>query len=244
MPLFESAIGGVAVSVIEQAVKGGQYVVNEATKSYRETQDCQKLLSASQAYEDNYRKRYCQIKIMPGLMKEPLDLDSIYTDVKLLNDESISSFAGAQELEEAYRAKGTRKFGFENAERIDGIDIADKEQFLTVLGGPGIGKSTFLRKIGLESFSKEKKIARKCIPVFLELKNFKSESIDIEREIIKEFALCKFPMAEAFVKSALAQGKLLILFDGLDEVPSNNINGFWGMVRTPNKKSLCEVLEL
>ena len=59
---------------------------------------------------------------------------------------------------------------------------------------------------------------------FLELKKFREETVDIKQKIVEEFNICKFPAAEALVESALEQGKLLVLFDGLDEVPSKNLN--------------------
>ncbi|MEM1250132.1 MAG: hypothetical protein AAGK22_27435, partial [Acidobacteriota bacterium] len=40
------------------------------------------------------------------------------------------------------------------------------------------------------------------------------------RLIAEEFANCGFPGPSDFVHSALKQGKLLILLDGLDEVPT------------------------
>ena len=33
----------------------------------------------------------------------------------------------------------------------DGTQVANNKQYLVLLGGPGVGKSTFLRKVGLEA---------------------------------------------------------------------------------------------
>jgi predicted NACHT family NTPase len=93
-----------------------------------------------------------------------------------------------------------------------------------VLGGPGIGKSTFLRKIGLETLKKEGQIQRDCIPVLIELKELRDETIDLKQKIAAEFEICGFPEATAFTDASLQQGKLLLLLDGLDEVPTNNLN--------------------
>jgi len=224
MPLFESAIGGVAVSVVEGAIALSKHTAKEIRGQYSEVEHINRLRTASDAYINNYLNRHCQIKIMPGLMKEPLDLESIYTDVKILDDRSIRAFLGPDELESAYRKKGKRSFGRSEAERTNGMTVANAERLLMVLGGPGIGKSTFLRKIGLESLKKNGQLQRECIPVFLELKKFREETIDIERKIVEEFDICKFPEAENFVAYALEQGKLLVLFDGLDEVPSKQLN--------------------
>ena len=151
MPLFESAIGGIAVSVVEGAIALGKHATNEIRGEYSKVDHLNRLHAASNAYVDNYFNRHCQIKIMPGLMKEPLDLESVYTDVKILDDRSIRAFLGPDELESAYREKGKRSFGRSEAKRINGMTVANAERFLMVLGGPGIGKSTFLRKIGFSS---------------------------------------------------------------------------------------------
>lgn len=223
MPLFESAIGGIAVSIVEGAIALGKHAATEIRGEYSKVEYLNRLRAATDTYIDNYLNRHGQIKIMPGLMKEPLDLESIYTDVKILDDSSIRAFLGLDELESAYREKGKRSFSRSEAERINGMTVANAERFLMVLGGPGIGKSTFLRKIGLEALKKEGRLQRECIPVFLELKKFREETIDIQQKIVEEFDTCKFPAAEAFVESALEQGKLLVLFDGLDEVPSKKL---------------------
>jgi predicted NACHT family NTPase len=39
-----------------------------------------------------------------------------------------------------------RRFNFRDDGKKDGLLLANQEQYLMVLGDPGIGKSTFLRK--------------------------------------------------------------------------------------------------
>jgi hypothetical protein len=60
----------------------------------------------------------------------------------------------------------------------------------------------------------------------LELKNkkFTESEIDLKALIEAEFTTCGFPKPKEFTESALEKGKLLILLDGLDEVPSANVN--------------------
>lgn len=223
-PIIESLLSNTTLGIIDRAIKAGKYTAKEIRGAYDGVQHEQRVIAASNNYIENYRKRHCQIKIMPGLMTEPRELGTIYTAVKLLDDKSRRAFLGPEALEAAYREKGTRGLGDRDAERVEGIDVASDQQFLMVLGGPGIGKSTFLRKIGLEALKRDGAIKRECIPVFLELKKFREEALDIKQKIIEEFDTCQFPAAEAIVESALDQGKLLVLFDGLDEVPSENLD--------------------
>ena len=222
--MIESAIGGIVGPVFEQVWKAGGYAVNEAKKAYSQTQAVQQAIAASNRYVQKYKDRHGQIKVMPGLMKEPLPLESIYTAVKLLDDRSIRYFASSDDLEEAYRESGRRGFRVGNKARLDGMNIANQKQYLMVLGSPGVGKSTFLRKLGLEALKPEGRFQRKCIPVFIELKEFKGETLDLKQVIAEEFETCGFPAAEDFTASMLNQGKLLVLLDGLDEVPTRNFN--------------------
>ena len=80
-----------------------------------------------------------------------------------------------------------------------------------------------MRKIGLEALKpKQGNFKHSCIPVFIELKQFTFNKIDIQQKIAEEFHICGIPKAEQFTSQALMQGKLLVMLDGLDEVPTSN----------------------
>jgi hypothetical protein len=119
----------------------------------------------------------------------------------------------------------------------DGITVANREPFLNILGAPGAGKSTFLRRLGLESMLArtpaervEKRLTRLSskyeharLPVYIELRAFRTKPIDLIGLITEEFATCKFPKSRDFVEAALDSGQLLVLLDGLDEVPGEKL---------------------
>ncbi|MEO1209351.1 MAG: NACHT domain-containing protein [Cyanobacteria bacterium J06638_20] len=222
--MIETVVGAIAAPIFEQVWKAGGAVVDDIKKTYSKVEAINRLIEASQQYEQRYAKRHGQIKIMPGLMKEPVPLESVYTAVKLLDDWDKRYFRTEQDLEDAYREAGRRNFQIGSDKRQDGMGIASQERFLMVLGGPGIGKSTFLRKIGAETLKKDGQIGQGLIPVLIELKTLKEEDINLATVIANEFDICGFPAATAFTDKALEQGKLMILLDGLDEVPSQNFN--------------------
>jgi len=189
------------------------------------------------AYIENYKNRYCFLKVLG--MREPVKLESVYTEVQFLDDYAIRSFE-IKDLEHFYRQSNNRRFQLPDQGKHEGITVANDQQYLMVLGGPGSGKSTFLRKIGLESLKgQEGAFNHNCIPVFIELKRFTSYDINIENFIAGEFKSCEFPEPEQFTHQALERGKLLILLDGLDEVPTKNstnvINHIQHFVDTYNK---------
>ena len=184
-----------------------------------------KIANAFHQYNKNYRERHGQIKVFSVGMRKPIPLDDIYVGVQFLNQHTASQYKSPEEIEQAFRERGKQHFDPVLDERQEGIQVANNEQHLMLLGGPGVGKSTFLRKVGLEALKgKAGNFKHECIPVFLELKRFTEEQIDIEALISKEFEICGYPYPEHLANAALKSGKLLILFDGLDEVPTTNVD--------------------
>lgn len=181
------------------------------------------IYQASEQYIINYHKRHNKLQVLG--MQKPVDLDSVYTSVQFLQSSDIQGFESIEALQAVYRQPGKRGFQSQDAKKQDGIVVANQEQYLMVLGAPGAGKTTFLRKIGLEALKgKSGAFQHECIPVFIELKLFTANEINIEQAIAKEFRSCQLPSPEQFTANALQQGKLLILFDGLDEVPTKNMD--------------------
>ncbi|MGD1854004.1 MAG: NACHT domain-containing protein [Leptolyngbyaceae cyanobacterium] len=217
--LAEPVAEGIASFAFDLLPKAG-------TKAISEIQNL--FFNASRQYVDTYRKRHCQLKVLG--MREPIDLTQIYTGIKFLDENEILGFESPQALEEQYRQTRFRgRRGRRNkSNKQSGIDVANKKQYLMVLGGPGSGKSTFLRKLGLEALRtfhyEYTAYQHRHIPVLLELKRFESDTIDIQALIAQEFENCGFPAPMDFVQQALKQGKLLIVLDGLDEVPTPNLD--------------------
>ncbi|MEM8603198.1 MAG: NACHT domain-containing protein [Cyanobacteria bacterium P01_H01_bin.121] len=185
----------------------------------------QRFESPVRRYVQKYQERHGQLKVVCAGMHAPISLEEVYTSVRLLERSQLSFFESTDTLQDLFRQSGKRGFGLQDAEKRPGMKVSNQQQYLMVLGGPGIGKSTFLRRVGLEALKgkKDGDYRHECIPVFLELKYFDSAGITIEQRITKEFERCGWPHAEAFAEAALDQGKLLILLDGLDEVPEASL---------------------
>lgn len=221
--VFGELIGGIAGPIFEEVWKLGGSAIKDVKQTYRKVDAFNRLYEACRRYEQRYRNRHGQIHLMPGLRKDPLPLESVYTTVKLLSNRSIKYFQTEQGLEEAFRQSDYRSFQLCNEERLDGIDFANHKKFLMVLGGPGIGKSTFLRKLGMEAFKSEGLLHQRCMPIFIELKELKEKKINLLEIIANEIEICGFPAAYTFAETALNKGQFLILLDGLDEVPRQNL---------------------
>ncbi|ESA38330.1 ntpase (nacht family) [Leptolyngbya sp. Heron Island J] len=218
-PLAQSVLTSLVVPIYELMSASGKNLFQRFTqrKKYR-----QELEIAIREYENRYHSRHGRIKLLG--MTEAIDIDSIFTNIKLGKFKD-RQFKSIQTLEESHRQIGRRKFHAVNLTKQEAIEIVNEEQFLMILGGPGAGKSTLLRKIGLEALKpKQGGLSNPGIPVFIELKQFTEKNINLENKISEEFDICGFPNAEEFTSKALSQGNLLILLDALDEVPSSNLN--------------------
>ena len=182
------------------------------------------IKNASHEYNKSYRERHGQVKVFCAGMRQPIPLDDVYVGVQFLDEHTASRYKSPEEVEQAFRGRDRELLGLTSDERQDGTQVANDKQYLMLLGGPGVGKSTFLRKVGLEALKgKDGDFKHECIPVFLELKNFREDQIDIKALIIKEFETCGYPYPEHLTKVVLESGKLVIFFDGLDEVPRANV---------------------
>ena len=137
-------------------------------------------------YRQNYCKHHSHIKILPGLMQKPLPLDAIFVAVKVLRKSHIQ-FLSSTNVEAAYRQFHRKNlFGSELA-RQDGVLGAKKNQYLMALGGPGVGKSTFMKKLGLEDVKSDKL----CIPVLVELRRAATAGIGFEDYALRAFQKIK-----------------------------------------------------
>ncbi|MFN6570560.1 NACHT domain-containing protein [Dendronalium sp. ChiSLP03b] len=216
-----SAVSGVAVPIFQSLWGGGGKLLGRFRQTIDENTR-ELIFTASKQYVQNYEERHGILKVLG--MREPVKLETIYTAVQFLDNDAIRSFESIENLEEFYRKANSRKFQSQDKGKQEGIKVANEKQYLMVLGGPGAGKSTFLRKMGLEALKGKKGgIKQACIPVFIELKRFTSSENNIEKFIIEEFRNCDFPSPDKFTAKALEEGKLLILLDGLDEVPTQNL---------------------
>ncbi|HEX7314562.1 MAG TPA: NACHT domain-containing protein [Pyrinomonadaceae bacterium] len=105
----------------------------------------------------------------------------------------------------------------------DSVDLfaqAAASRRCIVLGGPGTGKTTLMKSLvtSVVKGRTREEALRDLIPVFVVLRNLAKREQTVEQAVVAAFADYHFPGAEKFVESALEQGKLLIILDGLDEV--------------------------
>ena len=188
--------------------------------------------NAAHDYDTPYKKRHGKLQVSCIGMEAQRSLDDIYVTVQFLNKRKATKHNSTEDVGKRFLQKGREYFTSTSDERQDGMRVATNEKYLMVLGVPGVGKSTFLRKVGLEALKGENgSFERESTPVFLELRRFTKDPIDIKAWILNEFKVCGYPYPELIANNKLEAGELLILFDGLDEVPKPNVKNVINKIR-------------
>lgn len=202
---FELALSGFIDSDV-----GRELDINEAYFHHA-------IVKASRIYTKNYLESHAFVQIFG--MQKPFALSSIYIPQRFQNHTSIRNFDSVHELEEAF----TRDLQRSNQNKVSnllGLSIANEEEYLTILGEPATGKTTFLKYVGLEALRyPEGRYKHNMLPIFLHIWRFCSEADTLLLAITEELEKCGFPFANDLAVWLLENGKLLILIDGLNESP-------------------------
>ncbi|MEB3273261.1 MAG: NACHT domain-containing protein [Prochlorothrix sp.] len=126
-------------------------------------------------------------------------------------------------LKQIHRQRRSRNHNRRASGLQPALDVVNSKQYVMVLGEPGCGKSTFLRALGLEALKgSEGNYRRQCFPLLVPLRHCQAPSLDLQAAICDPLQRCDFPELATIVTALLNQGRLLLLLDGLDEVPSAN----------------------
>jgi predicted NACHT family NTPase len=121
-------------------------------------------------------------------------------------------------LEQVQKIQNRDRFGLgEQRNRCLGLEAAKTYNRLIILGKRGSGKSTFLRHLAIACC--QERYQKDYIPVLIELKNCPpveaTQTSFFTEYLHREFALAHISQTE----QVLCSGKVLILFDGIDETP-------------------------
>lgn len=194
-----------------------QLVWSLLTRYGKKAVDRTKAAHALDRYAANYMRRHGEVKVLN--MPSPIPLHQIYTKVRLVHTYRDQFDEDFENLEKAFR----QRYDWYHND-LDVSEVLNKYQKLNVLGPPGAGKSTLLKRIGLDLITEDQselfQLENRYIPILIELKQFKTGSVvDILKALQYEFEIAGFPETNDFLEDTLIEGKLMILLDGLDEVP-------------------------
>ncbi len=114
-------------------------------------------------------------------------------------------------------AKERQEQKVERWDVLDGLRRHAAEHVLLV-GRPGSGKSTALQRLLLEEAERALGDADARIPVLLELRHYQESTLDSLRRVLREHG---FLVDAQRLPEWLRQGRLLVLVDGINELPSD-----------------------
>lgn len=172
------------------------------------------------AYIAHYRQQYSTVQI-PN-MTEPASLNDVYTESKISEEPEFKKNKSIAELQAEMEP------GFVlNRSRIEVSQIFSDHPHLMIWGTAGSGKTTALKMhfLALLDELQRSGISDSRVPIFIRLRRF--STIGISNNLVEaiahiiEVSGLNFSESEEVALLMLKEGKLVVLLDGLDEVPRN-----------------------
>ncbi|MHC5747964.1 MAG: NACHT domain-containing protein [Nostoc sp.] len=162
-------------------------------------------------------------------MSQSIGLDDIYTNVNILEQITGRRRLKIEDLQaellQNSDVEELSRFGLcVTQKRVPGLEAVQQHSKLMVLGKPGAGKTTFMKYLAMQCIEGQFQSDR--VPIFITLKDFAEtpKHLDLLEYIAQRFSQYKVRdtgiTAEQIViaEQLLANGKALVLLDGLDEV--------------------------
>ena len=178
--------------------------------------DVHNIAKAADGYSARLEKLHNIMKVLD--MSRPMKLREIYVRANILEKPTARHGSNIGDLIRFFGEFGGR-FG-ETKETRDGLAIVNDPDFqkLIVLGKPGAGKTTFLKRLIFHALDRE--LSQPRVPVYIILKEWSDSDDSLFEFIVNQFEICGFPekTGSAFVTRLLTNGNALILLDGFDEV--------------------------
>ncbi|HEY9675141.1 MAG TPA: NACHT domain-containing NTPase [Waterburya sp.] len=170
--------------------------------------------------------RYDKIQDQCGTLRlldiaRPVGLEDLYVDVNILEEITSQRWLDISDLQ-GFRPEEFDRLGLGKvrAEGVPGLKAVERYAKLMVLGKPGAGKTTFLQYLAVRC--NQGHFQSHLVPIFIQLKNFAEDAVDEGNFNLLNYINQEFDrsgIAEQEVETLLNQGRVLILLDGLDEVP-------------------------
>ncbi len=152
-------------------------------------------------------------------MTHPIGLNDIYTDVNILEKITGRRRLEIAQLLENCKPEDFERFGLNQVveKRVPGLAAVGQHSKLMILGKPGAGKTTFLKRIAIQC--KLGQFLADHVPIFITLKDFAEarKKPSLLQFINDQFILNEISDQE-ITKTLLRQGRVIVLLDGLDEV--------------------------
>lgn len=217
----------------------GKTVLDRSEGGARRKEQAQHWRTHAAAIAKDYVREYAQQHLQFEMLRlKPIPLDEVRVAIGVFDRSFSPTRSRAKQP-----AEGQAEKDFDR-----GLAAANECPYLMVAGEPGMGKSTFLQKAGYEALRGERgAYPRERLPIFLDLKHLDTATTTLKERVLETCRIYGFPHPDTFAKVALEQGQLLLLLDGLDEVPLRELDRVRDAIQTcvsryPNNRFIvaCE----
>lgn len=161
-------------------------------------------------YHESLYEQISAVRILGRRQAE--SLEKVFTDVYVLGEPTDERRYDIATLVQDYHPRTGRRAGGEK--RMSGSDVLASYQRVFILGKPGAGKTTFLKHTALRAIHREIRL----VPVFISLRELSDAGQDIFEFVHAQFERHGDPEMSQLLEQLLDDGRLLLLFDGLDEI--------------------------
>lgn len=156
-------------------------------------------------------------------MEQPIGLGDIYTSVNILEKISGRRRLGLEDLLQDCDLENFDRFllGQVRHKRIPGLEAVERHRQLMILGKPGAGKTTFMKRLAI--LCNEGEFQPQRVPIFVTLKEYAEAEgkPKLQTFIQNQWKTCGVKEPDA-LETILTTGQALVLLDGLDEVQEND----------------------
>jgi transcriptional regulator with XRE-family HTH domain len=204
---------GVRVETIEGLCHVLQIEVVQVLEPIASSDDLEALVRQLRSQGSaSIQKRCGEMRVLD--MTTPIGLGSIYTDVNILERLASKTRRDLGELMDCGPEEFDRfGLGKVREKRVNGLEAVEQVKQLMILGRPGAGKTTFMKRLATVSNGGEFLAGQ--VPIFVTLKEW-AETMG--KPGLLEFVGRSFSEPIVSVTQALEAGRGLVLLDGLDEV--------------------------
>lgn len=197
-----------------QAEKPNQQISSDNPSSLSELDEEKKLIALIPQLQENCRNKIlAQHSKMRLLSGKEIRVDLLFVNVWLLDRSPRTLQVSQANLLKTFDLQNDR-LGLGNRSTMKpGFEVANSETKLLILGKPGAGKTTFIKNLAVTWCRRQ--FQSNSIVVLIELRKVQDKEWKLLDAIGKQLE-----QETKVVKMLLDRGELLVLMDGLDEVPT------------------------
>ncbi|MCC5662028.1 NACHT domain-containing NTPase [Nostoc sp. XA010] len=200
-----------------------QRLLTENNQTWENCQDVESLVQMLRSRRSDKIQSQCATTRLLDI-PQPIQLEEIYVDTNILNNITSRRWLDILDLQESIPEEfDCFDFNQLYQERVSAIQAVITYPKLMVLGKPGSGKTTFLKHIAMQC--NQGKLLSDRIPIFIRLRNFAEDARETGKYSLLNYIsqeLTDCAASDLEIQTLLIDGKILVLLDGLDEIPEDD----------------------